>query len=228
MENIVFRQTKFFNMEKVRKYSQSDHPVSILKIMGTGIDFDHRVINDRKKLEWVVGVLKRENLKIVWTSGVYDQLHDGHIAYLAKAKELAGEHGVLIVGVDDDLRTRMRKPKEKNRPIDTLAVRLYVLSANRSVNILTTLSGTDKEVDSVIEIIHPDIAVFSKSTEKGPSFERKIRKNLSKSCDKIVFLKPQSTNSTTAKIRKIMANGANELANLLVEEIDKFFKANGN
>jgi len=199
------------------------HPVKILKIIGTGIDVEDRIINDIEKLDWVVGVLKREGLRIVYTSGVYDQIHDGHISYLAKAKELGD---VLIVGVDDDERTRTRKPNEKNRPIDTLSVRLYVLSANRSVNILTTLSGSDKKVDEVIKRIAPDIAVFSKSTEKGPDFEKKIRKNLAGLCKKIVFLKPQSTNSTTSKIRKVMANGAGELAQIIERDIANFFNSN--
>lgn len=205
-------------MEKNKNHEDS-HPVKILKIIGTGIDAEHRIINNHKKLEWIVGVLKKEGLKIVYTSGVYDQLHDGHIGYLSKAKELGD---ILIVGVDDDDRTRTRKPKEKNRPIDTLDVRLFVLAANRSVNILTTLSGSDKNADQVFKLIKPDVAVFSKGTEKGSVFEKKIRNNLSLFCKKIVFLKPQSSNSTTSKIRKVMANGATELALFIKEHFNEF------
>lgn len=214
---------------KQRKYSEElkreEGAISIMKIMGTGIDEDHRIILDREKLKWIIGVLKREGLKVVYTSGVYDLLHEGHVRYLERAKALGD---VLIVGVDSDELTRRRKPREKVRPIDNINVRLAVLARNRSVNILT-VRDVHEELEQLVRDILPDVAVFSKGTKDTKHFEKDIRRLLSDYCGKIVFLKPLSTNSTTAKIRNLALNGANDLALFIRDRLnyqlaDKDFK----
>lgn len=201
-----------------KKYSKTvldDNEVRLLNIIGTGSSPRDRIINDREKLKWVLGVFKREGLKIVYTSGVYDSLHDGHVLYLEKAKSRGD---ILVVGVDSDEYTRLRKPDEPNRPIDTLSVRLTVLARNRPVNILT-VRDINEHPDQLIVDILPDVAVFSRST-KDENFEEKINMALRDYCGEIVFLDPQSTGSTTAKIRKFKINGAHELAVFLKEKLD--------
>jgi cytidyltransferase-like protein len=176
---------------------------------------EHRVINNRKKLKWIVGVLKKEGLKIGYTSGVYDMLHDGHVEYLAAIKKLCD---VLIVGVDDDELTRIRKPNEKNRPIDGIDVRLKLLVHNRSTNIVCTRSSKEHP-DKLIRDILPDIAVFSYGSEKDRMvFEKRIRDALTDYVGDLVFLEPMSSNSTTSKIRRVSGNGSNELAQHLQKE----------
>lgn len=189
--------------------------VSLLQIMGTDVAIQHRIINDRKKLQYIIGFLKKEGLTIVYTSGVYDMLHDGHVKYLAAAKALGD---VLVVGVDDDELTRQRKPDEKNRPIDSIDVRLMNLVHNRSVNILTVRNSGEKLEQLVIDIL-PDIAVFSRSTKDTANFERDIHAALDDYCGEIVFLDPQSSNSTTAKIRRVAGNGSHELGLHLKEKL---------
>jgi D-glycero-beta-D-manno-heptose 1-phosphate adenylyltransferase len=191
--------------------------VSILAIVGNKPSEKDRIITDREKLKWIIGVLKKEGLKIVYTSGVYDMIHDGHLEYLAKARELGD---ILVVGVDDDEYTRARKPDEKNRPIDTLFVRQKVLAHNRSVNIIVprTLS---EHPDQLIKDILPDIAVFSYSTEKDRNlFEERIRNAISSYVGELVFLEPQSTNSTTAKIRRVAGNGSHELSLFIKKRVE--------
>lgn len=183
--------------------------ISILKIMSSEPAPEHRIINNRKKLKWIVGVLKKEGLKVGYTSGVYDMLHDGHVEYLAAIKKLCD---VLVVGVDDDELTRIRKPNEKNRPIDGIDVRLKLLVHNRSTNIVC-IRSVKEHPDRLIKDILPDIAVFSFGSEKDPiAFEKRIREGIEDYVGELVFLKPMSSNSTTAKIRKVSGNGSHELA----------------
>ncbi len=50
---------------------------------------------------------------IVLTTGVFDVLHDEHVNFLRKAKELGD---MLIVGIESDV--RVRKIKGKTRPVN--------------------------------------------------------------------------------------------------------------
>ncbi|HSE56987.1 MAG TPA: adenylyltransferase/cytidyltransferase family protein [Candidatus Paceibacterota bacterium] len=196
------------------KTTLDPNEVSILKIVGTDPSPEHRIILDRKKLIWIIGVLKKEGLRIVYTGGVFDQMHDGHVKYLAEAK-LRGD--ILIVGVDDDDLTRQRKPDQPHRPIDPLGVRLTNLVHIRSVNILTVRT-TAEPLEQLIFDLLPDVAVFSKGTKDAQ--EQEIRSQRGPYCGEIVFLEPQSGNSTTAKISKVMINGAHDLAVHLKKELD--------
>lgn len=174
----------------------NDTEVKIFNIIGNGIDCDDRIILDRKQLNWVIGVFKKDGKKIVYTSGVFDLLHEGHVLYLQAAKQRGD---ILVVGVDSDELTRQRKPC---RPIVPLDERLVMLAHTRSVNILTVRNVNEHE-DQLIVDIKPDTAVFSHTTKDVKDFEKKIRKNLSSYCGEIVFLKPQATTSTTARIRQL-------------------------
>lgn len=201
---------------KYFKLLPDENDVSFLNIIGPDPCIKDRIIRDREKLKYVIGVYKKEGKKIGYTSGVYDLPHDGHILYLAAAKRLCD---LLVLGVDNDDLTRQRKPDEKIRPIDTLEVRLLNLSHNRSVNILTVRTP-DEPLEQLVMDILPDVAIFSRSTKDVTNFEETIIKNLGDYCGEIVFFDPMSTNSTTAKIRKLAINGANELALFLKKELD--------
>lgn len=50
--------------------------------------------------------LKSENKKIVFTNGVFDIIHRGHVEYLSEAKSLGD---ILIVGLNSDSSVKMIK-----------------------------------------------------------------------------------------------------------------------
>ncbi len=96
--------------------------------------------------------LKRQKQKIVFTNGVFDILHRGHVEYLAKAKSFGD---VLILGLNSD--ASVRKLKGKNRPINKQLDRAIVLLALESVDYVILFSQ-DTPL-KLIESIKPDLLV---------------------------------------------------------------------
>ncbi len=182
-----------------------ENETRILNILGNGVNYKDRVINNIEQLKWVIGVLKKEGKKIVLTGGTYDLIHEGHVKYLEEAKKRGD---ILVVGVDSDELTRRRKPDIKTRPIAKLEERLVMLSHIRSVDILVVLD-VDTHQDQLVVDILPDVVVFSKGTKDIT--EEKIKSAISDFCGEIVFLEPQATTSTTARIRELAMEGEDGL-----------------
>ncbi len=197
-------------MSETRKLSgiQLKENIDIFNIVGPDICEGDRIILDRQKLLTVIEIFKRSGKKIVYTSGVYDLIHEGHVLYLERARSYGD---ILVVGVDSDELTRKRKPDNKLRPIDGLETRLRVLVRNRSVNILT-IRELEEPLGKLLEDIRPDVAVFSLSTKDTENFKDSIIEEHGKNCGEVVFLEPQATGSTSAKIRTISMDGADDLA----------------
>ena len=90
---------------------------------------------------------------LVFTNGVFDILHRGHVTYLAEARALGAS---LVVGVNADASVR-RLGKGDDRPINLQADRMAVIAALESSSLVTWF-----EADTPIELIlacRPDILV---------------------------------------------------------------------
>ena len=96
---------------------------------------------------------RAQGLKVVFTNGVFDILHHGHVAYLEAAAAMGD---VLVVGVNDDTSVR-RLGKGADRPIVQEGDRLFVVAGLRSVTGVV-LFGEDTPV-AVITAIQPDVLV---------------------------------------------------------------------
>jgi rfaE bifunctional protein nucleotidyltransferase chain/domain len=70
---------------------------------------------------------------LVFTNGVFDILHRGHVTYLAQARALGAS---LIVAANSDASAR-RLGKGEDRPINRLEDRAAVLAALQSVDLVT-------------------------------------------------------------------------------------------
>jgi len=90
---------------------------------------------------------------IVFTNGVFDLLHRGHVTYLAQARS---EGAALIVALNDDDSVR-RLGKGDDRPINTLADRMAVIAALESVSLVTWFS--EDTPLTLIQRISPDVLV---------------------------------------------------------------------
>lgn len=92
------------------------------------------------------------NYKVIFTTGCFDLLHEGHIETLKRAKEL-GE--ILIVALNDD--ESIKKNKGENRPINNLHTRLHILSSIKYIDFIIIF--TEKTPNNIYNIIEPDILV---------------------------------------------------------------------
>lgn len=78
---------------------------------------------DELTLKKNVAIVRNHGEKIVMTNGVFDILHYGHVSYLKDAKKLGDK---LIVAVNSD--ESVQCLKGRNRPINTLEKRMFILS----------------------------------------------------------------------------------------------------
>ncbi|MEO5617053.1 MAG: D-glycero-beta-D-manno-heptose 1-phosphate adenylyltransferase [Candidatus Eisenbacteria bacterium] len=90
--------------------------------------------------------------RIVFTNGVFDLLHRGHVEYLEEAR-LLGDR--LVVGVNGD--ASVGRLKGPTRPIIPEAERVEVLEALESVDLAVVFD--DDTPLSLIEAVAPDVLV---------------------------------------------------------------------
>src|SRR6202000_526678 len=81
-------------------------------------------INDLHKLQASIISWKREGKRVVFTNGVFDLLHIGHITYMAKAAELGDK---LIIGLNSD--SSVKRIKGEDRPVNDQNSRAALLAA---------------------------------------------------------------------------------------------------
>jgi rfaE bifunctional protein nucleotidyltransferase chain/domain len=82
-------------------------------------------ISDKEKLLVKVADWKSENKKVVFTNGVFDLLHRGHIAYLAQAADY-GDKFIVAVNADASVK---RLGKGDARPLQDEDSRALIMAA---------------------------------------------------------------------------------------------------
>jgi cytidyltransferase-like protein len=187
------------------------------KILSTDPNLQERIIEDYGVLRKVCVVLKSMGKRIVMTKGVYDLLHVGHLRYIAAAK---AKGDILVVSVDSDELTRQRKGHtSKNRPIVNMQERIEMLLHSRYVDIITVrdVDQWGKEDDTFA--VCPDTLIKSQSTADDPDG---INKVIQDAGIEIVTLQPQAQTSTTARIRTLMIDGAEELGRSVNKAVDDY------
>ena len=96
--------------------------------------------------------LRAAGKTLVFTNGVFDLLHVGHVRYLAAARALGD---ALVVAVNSD--GAVRKLKGKSRPVVNESERAEILAALRQVDFVTVFD--DESPRSLIAILLPDVLV---------------------------------------------------------------------
>ncbi|AIL32141.1 D-glycero-beta-D-manno-heptose 1-phosphate adenylyltransferase [Basilea psittacipulmonis] len=106
-----------------------------------------------RSLDELLTVIPHLPRPIVFTNGVFDILHRGHVSYLDEAKQLGA---TLIVAVNTDESVK-RLGKGEDRPINSETDRQAMLAALESVDYVTTFSQ-DTPYELIAQI-RPDIIV---------------------------------------------------------------------
>ena len=109
-------------------------------------------IKNREEIILLRKKLKEQNRKVVFTNGVFDILHSGHVDYLSKAKSLGD---ILIVGVNSD--SSVRRIKGKKRPIINETERAFIISNLKPVDFVTLFDEDTPQ--KLIEDIIPDVLI---------------------------------------------------------------------
>lgn len=136
----------------------------------------------------------RVGKRLVFTNGVFDILHAGHVRYLSEARTLGD---LLIVGVNTDESAR-RLGKGPNRPFNTFEDRAEVLAALRCVDAVVGFSEDTPE--AMIKILRPEVHVKGGDYRAEDLPETKIVESYGGTVVILPTLPGRSTTSTLNKL----------------------------
>lgn len=141
-----------------------------------------------KLREW-----EKKGNKIVFTNGCFDIIHQGHIDYLAKAKDLGD---ILIIGLNTD--KSVSEIKGKNRPIQDQESRAIILASMQFVDSIVYFS--DPTPYKLIKAIQPDILVKGADYKPEEIIGYDIVKQKGGEIKTLEFLEGYSTSAIEKKI----------------------------
>jgi D-beta-D-heptose 7-phosphate kinase/D-beta-D-heptose 1-phosphate adenosyltransferase len=152
--------------------------------------YEDRLILARKLAE-------RRGQKVVFTNGVFDLLHPGHVELLEYARS---QGDLLVVGVNDD--ASVRRLKGEKRPIFPLGERLEVLAALQCVDFVIPFAE-----DTPLELIRAldRVDVLVKGGDYAPA-DVVGRAEVEARGGRLCIFRLAGDYSTSALIEKIVGN----------------------
>ncbi len=106
----------------------------------------------RSHLTGRLRTLRNQKKRIVFTNGVFDILHRGHVDYLRKTKGLGD---VLVVGMNTD--SSVKRLKGPHRPIQSQNDRAVILASLKAVDFVIFFD--EPTPDELIRFVKPDVLV---------------------------------------------------------------------
>jgi rfaE bifunctional protein nucleotidyltransferase chain/domain len=153
-------------------------------------------IKTREEIFEIRKQLRTEKKKVVFTNGVFDILHSGHVDYLTKSKALGD---VLIVGLNSD--KSVKNIKGDKRPIISQDNRAIILASLKPVDFVVLF---DEDTPAMlIDTIIPDVLVKGEdwSIDKIEGRETVIKNG--GEVKNIKFVNEQSTSKIIKKILRL-------------------------
>ena len=133
---------------------------------------------------------------LVFTNGVFDVLHRGHVMYLAQARALGGS---LLVALNTDASAR-RLGKGADRPLNNEADRAFVMAALASTSLVTWFD--DDTPLELIAQIRPDILVKGGDYDMAKLAETRLVESYGGRAQALPFVDGYSTSALVSKIRQ--------------------------
>ena len=110
----------------------------------------HNKILNKQQLVKLLKIYKKNNIKIGFTNGCFDILHQGHINYLEESKKLCD---ILIIAINSDSSVKINKGK--SRTINDQKSRAKVLAALCSSDHIIIFN--EKTPLNIINLIKPAV-----------------------------------------------------------------------
>ena len=134
---------------------------------------------------------------VVFTNGVFDVLHRGHVTYLEQARALGGS---LVVALNTDASSR-QLGKGPDRPLNKELDRALVLAALESVSLVTWF---DEDTPlKLISQLKPDVLVKGGDYDMRQLAETAVVEAYGGRAVAIGFVDGYSTSALVAKIRAV-------------------------
>jgi len=152
--------------------------------------FESKVHDPAELGRWLGKIVR----PLVFTNGVFDLLHRGHVTYLARARALGS---ALVIAINTDASAK-RLGKGAERPLNSLEDRAAVLASLGVVDAVTWFD--DDTPEALIAAVRPDVLV------KGGDWpvERIVgAKGVLARGGKVVSIPFEHERSTTALLKKI-------------------------
>ena len=153
-----------------------------------------RNLLDMENVEKFISDLKKQNKKIVFTNGVFDILHVGHLTYLEEAKSFGD---ILVVGINSDSSVKVNKGDK--RPINNEQDRAKMILGLKPVDYAVIFD--EKTPVEIIGKIKPDIHIKGGDYKKEELPETEI---VEKNGGTVEILSFVDNKSTTGVIEKIL------------------------
>lgn len=119
----------------------------------SALDHVKAKIQTRESISFILNGKRFFNKKIVFTNGVFDLMHLGHVDYLSKAKDCGH---ILIVGMNSDVSVK-KLNKGNARPLQDQTSRSAVLASLQFVDYVVIF---DEETPyELIKALQPDVLV---------------------------------------------------------------------
>lgn len=110
-------------------------------------------IVDQEDLKAILNRWRFKDEKVVFTNGCFDILHQGHVEYLAQAKNLGSK---LILGLNSDDSVR-KLNKGSNRPLQGERSRALIMAALHFIDLVVIF--TEDTPLKLIKLVQPDVLV---------------------------------------------------------------------
>jgi rfaE bifunctional protein nucleotidyltransferase chain/domain len=155
------------------------------------VDFETKIVTRAALAQALVRLAR----PLVFTNGVFDVLHRGHVTYLAQARALGA---TLLVGVNSDASVR-RLGKGADRPVNVEDDRVALLAALGCVDLVTIF---DEDTPyRLIEVVRPDILVKGGDYDMDSLAESALVRSWGGAARALPFVHQRSTSATLKKIR---------------------------